>query len=587
MKMLRRLSSKLGLGKKDGLSMNSQAPYASISEDPSKNEHWPAYDPTDFENLEQRSNTGHDHANTDLNAAANRMDMRNTWGDDIETAYAMALSDIINNFQPSSAITPEASQPLYGGAEFELYGPQYGLPEHFNECDNSNPTQPAAMHALVSDPYEEMMQEADAEIQRVFLESLKTSGGLGADDPMNVAKITPASIQSTITKDISQPLDRSQKAAQYSNAAGPSNASNPTEVSRSSPGSCIICTEDFTGDVWPPALISMHCLHPPSVCCVCLEKYIKNELDSKIWNQIKCPECPIQLVYEDIKRLADEETFSRYDVLSFRSAMGTDKNFVWCQNCDFGQLHASGASQPIIRCLKCGHRSCFQHSVAWHDRLTCDEYDEMLADPDGFQSAIDKEEAAAAGAAMARKLLEEEDALFARELENRDRRMEEERQRQRHEEERKRAQAAQQVEAQRIREEQERAKRRREQEERERIQQELERRQYEEEQRRVRAAQQAQAERDRVNQERARQREEIKKRAREDKLSVAKVHATTKQCPGCRWPIEKNDGCSHMTCIKCQAEFCWSCLSDYKAIRQYGNTRHKRSCEYHTNNLPS
>jgi hypothetical protein len=112
------------------------------------------------------------------------MDMRNTWGDDIETAYAMALSDIINNFQHSSSITPEASQPLYGGAEFELYGPQYGLPEHFNECDNSNPTQPAAMHALVSDPYEEMMQEADAEIQRVFLESLKTSGGLGADDPM-------------------------------------------------------------------------------------------------------------------------------------------------------------------------------------------------------------------------------------------------------------------------------------------------------------------------------------------------------------------------------------------------------------------
>jgi len=54
MKRLRRLSSKLGIGKKDGLSMNSQAPYASISEDPSKNEHWPTYDPADFENLEQR-----------------------------------------------------------------------------------------------------------------------------------------------------------------------------------------------------------------------------------------------------------------------------------------------------------------------------------------------------------------------------------------------------------------------------------------------------------------------------------------------------------------------------------------------------
>lgn len=54
MKKLKRLSSKLSLGKTDQLLMNSQAPYASISEDPGKNEHWPADDPADFENLEQR-----------------------------------------------------------------------------------------------------------------------------------------------------------------------------------------------------------------------------------------------------------------------------------------------------------------------------------------------------------------------------------------------------------------------------------------------------------------------------------------------------------------------------------------------------
>lgn len=163
--------------------------------------------------------------------------------------------------------------------------------------------------------------------------------------------------------------------------------------------------------------------------------------------------------------------------------------------------------------------------MPWHDRLTCDEYDEMLADPDGFQSAIDKEEAAAAQAAMAKQVLEEEDELFARDLEDRERRIEEDKQRLRHEEERRRAHAAQQLERERIRMEQER----------QRNQQELERRQREEENRRV-------------NQERERQREEIKRRAKEDKLSVAKVHATTKQCPGCRWPIEKNDGCAHMTC---------------------------------------
>jgi hypothetical protein len=45
-------------------------------------------------------------------------------------------------------------------------------------------------------------------------------------------------------------------------------------------------------------------------------------------------------------------------------------------------------------------------------------------------------------------------------------------------------------------------------------------------------------------------REQMKKRQKEDAASIAKVNATTKRCPGCQWPIEKNDGCSHMTC-KC------------------------------------
>lgn len=172
---------------------------------------------------------------------------------------------------------------------------------------------------------------------------------------------------------------------------------------------------------------------------------------------------------------------------------------MWCQNCDFGQLHDGGTSQPIIRCLNCGSRSCFRHSVPWHDRLTCEEYEEMLKDPDGFQSAIDKDDDAAA---MVKRLQEQEDEMFARSLDQRDKRAEQDRQKQRHEEERRRA----------------------------------------------RAAQQAESERKKVEQERARQREELKRRAREDKLSVEKVHATTKPCPGCRWPIEKNEGCAHMTC---------------------------------------
>jgi hypothetical protein len=132
----------------------------------------------------------------------------------------------------------------------------------------------------------------------------------------------------------------------------------------------------------------------------------------------------------------------------------------------------------------------------------------MLQDPDGFKSAIDKDDEAVV---EARRLQDEADERLARELHRRDRLAmlaEEDRQRRRHEEERRVARARQEVEAAKRKEEQKRAK----------------------------------------------QREEIKRRQREDKLSLDTVHATTKPCPGCRWPIEKNDGCAHMTC-KFRARF--------------------------------
>merc|ERR1712130_176614 len=34
-----------------------------------------------------------------------------------------------------------------------------------------------------------------------------------------------------------------------------------------------------------------------------------------------------------------------------------------------------------------------------------------------------------------------------------------------------------------------------------------------------------------------------------------------KECPGvgCRYPTEKSGGCNHMTCPKCQSDWCWAC----------------------------
>lgn len=329
----------------------------------------------------------------------------------------------------------------------------------------------------------------------------------------------------------------------------------------------------------------------------------------RIWDQIRCPECQILLIYDDIKRLADAETFERYERLSFRSAVSSDKNFVWCQQCDFGQLHEKGASEPIVRCLNCGFRSCFVHSGPWHSGFTCDEYNDMLKNPDQYQTARDRENF---DLEMTRRLQEEQDSDAAREISGRDKRKEEERQRRRHNEEKEKARVAQLMEAKIKRKEHQQA----EKEERERV----------EELRRVEKAKRKQEKMRKETQER------VLKEARrqmENELSIQTMKQTTKQCPGCKWPIEKNKGCDHMTCkpgilfpsdstfkfsktlnhnsdtywhqkiirlqsimlkafspgLKCGAQFCWLCMSDYEQIRLYGNSRHQPTCQYHTRNL--
>ncbi|KAG0697907.1 hypothetical protein DFH29DRAFT_129120 [Suillus ampliporus] len=65
--------------------------------------------------------------------------------------------------------------------------------------------------------------------------------------------------------------------------------------------------------------------------------------------------------------------------------------------------------------------------------------------------------------------------------------------------------------------------------------------------------------------------------AAEDKLfhEWAATH-DVKNCPGCKTPIERSEGCNHMTCTRCQTHICWECLATFpKGDGIYEHMRHK------------
>jgi hypothetical protein len=97
-----------------------------------------------------------------------------------------------------------------------------------------------------------------------------------------------------------------------------------------------------------------------------------------------------------------------------------------------------------------------------------------------------------------------------------------------------------------------------------------------------------------------RERLAYKRRIAEEELGEQTVRSISKACPKCRYHIQKSGGCEHvslrtfrfdgivtllivrqMTCSKCRHEFCWSCLADYKNIRNQDNSAHNPGCTFY------
>ncbi|KAK4238357.1 hypothetical protein C8A03DRAFT_33599 [Achaetomium macrosporum] len=151
---------------------------------------------------------------------------------------------------------------------------------------------------------------------------------------------------------------------------------------------CVVCTDTKSISEFPVTAITRACNHEPMTCLVCVATSIRADLNNRLWNEIRCPECGETLEYDDVQRFADDGTKERYQTLSFRAALSSSPTFLWCTaGCGYGQVHEGGVEQPIVTCRVCSCRSCFHHKVAWHETLTCEEYDALMADPVNFRRA--------------------------------------------------------------------------------------------------------------------------------------------------------------------------------------------------------
>lgn len=55
----------------------------------------------------------------------------------------------------------------------------------------------------------------------------------------------------------------------------------------------------------------------------------------------------------------------------------------------------------------------------------------------------------------------------------------------------------------------------------------------------------------------------------DDSETANYILANTKDCPNCHASIEKNGGCNHMHCSRCNHDFCWVCLEKWENHRGY------------------
>ncbi|KAI1751232.1 hypothetical protein F4782DRAFT_199844 [Xylaria castorea] len=142
---------------------------------------------------------------------------------------------------------------------------------------------------------------------------------------------------------------------------------------------CVSCLEEKPKTEYKSTTSRCRSEHGPGLCTQCVTMWIQRSVSER-GTHITCPQCPLELDYFDIKEVADELTFQRYETLVLSRILAEDSTFQWCAYaCGSGQLHPAAVDEPIMTCHNCNKKTCVVHRLPWHSGVTCGQFDKYLA----------------------------------------------------------------------------------------------------------------------------------------------------------------------------------------------------------------
>lgn len=76
---------------------------------------------------------------------------------------------------------------------------------------------------------------------------------------------------------------------------------------------CQVCLEKKLPDEFPTRQPTGACSHPVNCCKPCISQSITSAFEGRIWDDIRCPFCNIQLQHQDVAEFAPADIFLRYE----------------------------------------------------------------------------------------------------------------------------------------------------------------------------------------------------------------------------------------------------------------------------------